>query len=150
MTKAQRLDIAVEPVNICGAELLPLMAAFARENSKTVAWAPPTLEQLQRREAAGMQVFALRYEGRMVGFCLASRVFDGATDGGMFIDPDYRGGIDVLRLVAYVEAAMRLVGAKWMTWECDEHSGSHVLAERLKYRLQSRRYINVFNEGEAL
>ena len=144
-----RLQISTEPVSACGAELLPLLAAFARENSKAVAWSPPTLEQLQRKEAAGMAVFTLRHEGRMVGFCLASRVLDGATDGGMFIDPAHRGGIDVLRLVAHVEAAMRVAGAKWMVWECDEHSGSHVLAERLKYRLQSRRYINVFNEGEA-
>ena len=107
-----------------------------------VPWRAPLLADLERAEQVGLVTFTLRTpEGELAGYCMAKRLQDGATDHGMFIAKQHRGSCAAIRLVLFVQAHMRSAGAKWFIWDCDEASGSAVLAERLKHQLIGRRYL---------
>lgn len=112
----------------------------AAEFASLIPWAVPSVTTLLARQEAGCITFTARHAGELVGFCFAKRVGDGACDGGMFVLPEHRGGLAVLRLVQCVEREMRALGARFMVWECDEASGSAALARRLRHRVLSTRY----------
>lgn len=136
------LRLAIEPIEQCGEEFLPLLRYCLAVASHGLPYILPTRGQLMTQAQTGEITFTFRSQaGRMVGFCQARRVGAGAADNGMFIEPAHRGSNAALRMIELVQQTMRGLGAEWFVWECDEDSGSRTLVERLGHRLITRKYI---------
>lgn len=134
----------VEDVRNFVDDLLPLARALADETSAVLRWHALSAPGLLEQQSRGYYTFTVRHAGALVGFCFARRTREGATDAGMYLKPEHRRGWTAVRLAQYVQDGMRALGAQYMTWETDEASGSHLLAEYLNHQLISRRYVVKF------
>ncbi len=132
---------AIEDVTGIADELATLAREFAAETSNVLPWRAPDAPGLIQRQANGYITFTIRSAGQLVGFCFVRRSMDGATDAGMYLRPEHRGGMTSLNLARFVMTTMAGLGAHWMVWECDDASRSYALAERLNLKPISRRYL---------
>lgn len=143
---------SIEPSQYCGyvfasedvrgivGEIAPLMRACADESRAPMGCHPTSPEALIERQGRGLYTFTTRKDGQLVGVCFAHRARDGASDAGMYLVPEHRKGWAAVRFVQFVQRGMQALGAKWMTWECEETSGSRRIVEYLGHELFTKRY----------
>lgn len=134
----------IEDARECAAAVAELARACAEETLRAHPLTPVDVVQQQDR---GFYTFTARQDGALAGICFARRVREGASDAGMYLSPEHRKGWTAKRFVEFVHRGMQAVGAQWMTWDCDEASGSAALAEYMDLELLSRRYVAKFNQG---
>lgn len=140
--------IGAEDVRECAEQVAVMCRALSQETASCLRWRPLSANALIEQQGRGTYAFTVRRDGELVGVCFARLVMDGAMDAGMFIVPEHRKGFNAVRLAQFVQERMRGLGARWMTWECDEQSGSRHLAEYLNHELISRRYVVKFEGND--
>lgn len=136
-------EFAVEDVAPIIGAVLPMVHQLVLAHP-IVRVSPPDADALVKRQFAGTVCCTLRRGGRLVGVCFARRIGTGATDAGMFIEPQARGGLAALRFSEFVESVMRRLGAAWMLWECEP--SSEVLARRRGLLKLTTRYVKALAE----
>lgn len=134
---------AVEDVAPIIETLLPMVQRLVLGHP-IVRISPPDADALLRRQFAGTVCCTLRRAGALIGVCFARRVGAGASDAGMFIEPEARGGLAALRFSEFVEQVMQARGAAWMLWECEPQS--EVLARRRGLTKLSVRYVKALGD----
>lgn len=135
---------AVEDVATIIETVLPMVHRLVLAHP-IVQVSPPDADWLLKRQFAGTVCCTLRRAGALIGVCFARRVGAGATDAGMFIEPEARGGLAALRFSEFVEQEMRARGAAWMLWECEPQS--EVLARRRGLTKLSVRYVKALGDS---
>lgn len=136
-------SFAVEDVALIIETVLPMVQRLVLGHP-IVRISPPDADALLGRQFAGTVCCTLRRAGRLVGVCFARRVGAGATDAGMFIEPEDRGGLAAIRFAEFVEQVMQVRGAAWMLWECEP--ASEVLARRRGLTKLSTRYVKALGD----
>lgn len=139
---------AAEDVDPIAGQICEMAEQMSAELWSVTRPKAPSQFDLLSLQSLGQITFTIRKDGDLIGMCFVAPVRDGCSDAGMYILPNHRGGMASMRFVKYIEEQVRLLGARWMLWECDVKSRSQLMAKRMRHPLVSQRYLAEFSEGE--
>jgi hypothetical protein len=139
---------AAEDVEPIAGQICDMAGQMSAELSSVTRPKAPSQFDLMALQSRGQITFTIRKGGDLIGMCFVAPVRDGCSDAGMYILPNHRGGMASMRFVKYIEEQVRLLGARWMLWECDAKSRTQLMAKRMCHPLISQRFLAKFSEGE--